>query len=229
MPRRGGRLGALTTWARAAPIASVEGGERPSRRHDRALQARLILIDKPVIRAQYDSSRGRRAVGEIELDQCAPHRPALDFRTIYQIKKEEEMSDTGSAPSARRRKAAIAAGEPSAAAEASADIEGSVPAELSAHIRSPLPAMAAGEQVVEHWLHGMSALSQEIARFTQQRLQEDADTWMKLASCRSVEEAIACQQRFAETAMKQYLDEAARVSHLLVGMTNWTAPPAAAA
>ncbi len=122
------------------------------------------------------------------------------------------MSDIEAAPTPtprRRKAAAAAAGEPSLSTEPSAPVEAGA------------PMMAAGSQVMGQWLSGMTELSQEIARFTQQRLQEDAEAWMQLASCRSVEEAFACQQRFAETAMKQYFDEATRLSQLFAGMANW--------
>jgi Phasin protein len=134
------------------------------------------------------------------------------------------MSDIEAAPTPtpRRRKAAAAA-----AAAPSLSTEPSMPVEASASAETSAPMMAAGGQVMGQWLSGMTELSQEIARFTQQRLQEDAEAWMQLASCRSVEEAFACQQRFAETAMKQYFDEATRVSQLLAGLASWPglAPP----
>jgi hypothetical protein len=130
----------------------------------------------------------------------------------------QEMSDIEAAPTPtpRRRKAAAAA-----AAEPSLSAEPSMPVETSASAEASVPMMAPGSQVMGQWLSGMTELSQEIARFTQQRLQEDAETWMRLASCRSVEEAFACQQRFAETAMKQYFDEANRLSQLFAGMASW--------
>ncbi|HUJ97138.1 MAG TPA: phasin family protein [Stellaceae bacterium] len=143
------------------------------------------------------------------------------------------MSDIEAAPTPtprRRKAAAAAAAEPSLSIEsgtpveeASASVESSAPMEPAA----PMMAAAAGGQVMGQWLSGMTELSQEIARFTQQRLQEDAEAWMQLASCRSVEEAFACQQRFAETAMKQYFDEATRLSQLFAGLASWpgAAPP----
>jgi hypothetical protein len=134
------------------------------------------------------------------------------------------MSDIEAAPTPtprRRKAAAAAAAEPSLSTESSMPAETSASAETSAFAESSAPTMAAGGQVMGQWLNGMTELSQEIARFTQQRLQEDAEAWMQLASCRSVEEAFACQQRFAETAMKQYFDEATRLSQLLAGLASW--------
>jgi len=46
----------------------------------------------------------------------------------------------------------------------------------------------------------MNALSQEIAQFTQNRLQEDMAAWSTLASCNSPEDAFECQRRFAQQA-----------------------------
>jgi hypothetical protein len=134
------------------------------------------------------------------------------------------MSDTEAAPTPtprRRKAAAAAAAEPSLSAELSTPVEGSAFVESSPSVEASAPMMAAGGQVMGQWLSGMTELSQEIARFTQQRLQEDAEAWMRLASCRSVEEAFACQQHFAETAMKQYFDEATRLSQLFAGLASW--------
>jgi hypothetical protein len=145
------------------------------------------------------------------------------------------MSDIEAAPTPtprRRKAAAAAAAEPGLSTEPSMPVETSTLVETSAPVESSAPMMAAGGQVMGQWLNGMTELSQEIARFTQQRLQEDAEAWMRLATCRSVEEAFACQQHFAETAMKQYFDEATRLSQLFAGMASWASsalPPTRAA
>lgn len=88
------------------------------------------------------------------------------------------------------------------------------------------PGFDAGQQVWERWLASMTELSRELVQFTQHRFQEDAETWMRFASCRSPDEAFACQQRFTETALKEYFDEATRLSQLIVGMASWNLPAA---
>lgn len=81
------------------------------------------------------------------------------------------------------------------------------------------------QQTFERWLQGTMEISQEIAQFTQSRLQEDAAAWMQLAGCRSIEELIECQQRFAEKALRQYFDEATKLAQLIVGLAGASAPP----
>jgi len=68
------------------------------------------------------------------------------------------------------------------------------------------------------WLQGMFALSQEITQFTQGRLQEDMAAWSALATCRSPEEAMDCQRRFAAKATEQYAEEIGKLSQLMVSM-----------
>jgi hypothetical protein len=76
------------------------------------------------------------------------------------------------------------------------------------------------------WLQGMFALSQEITQFAQGRLQEDLAAWSALATCRSPEEAMDCQRRFAAKATEQYAEEIGKLSQMMVGMTaEGPAPP----
>lgn len=88
------------------------------------------------------------------------------------------------------------------------------------------PAFEAGQQAWERWLTSMTELSRELVQFTQHRLQEDAEAWMRFASCRSPDEAFTCQQRFTEMALKEYFDEATRLSQLIAGMASWSLPAA---
>jgi phasin protein len=60
--------------------------------------------------------------------------------------------------------------------------------------------LEANQLAFARWLNGVNALSQEIAQFTQGRLQEDMAAWSTLASCSSPEAAFECQQRLAEKA-----------------------------
>lgn len=74
------------------------------------------------------------------------------------------------------------------------------------------------QQAFARWLHGMFALSQEITHFTQGRLQEDMAAWSALATCRSPEEAIDCQRRFAAKVTEQYADEIGKLSQMMVSI-----------
>jgi len=78
-------------------------------------------------------------------------------------------------------------------------------------------------QTFDSWIRGVMEISQEMVEFTQARFQEDAAAWMKLAACRSPDEAMSCQQRFAETAAKQYLAEAEKLSQLIVDIASGVA------
>ena len=106
------------------------------------------------------------------------------------------MSDTASAPAARKRK-------PTPMPEAGYG-----------------PFFEANQRAFEQWFHGMAELSQELAQFAQQRLQQDSQVWMRLAECRTADELFACQQRFAEDAVKQYFVEATKLSQLIAGMAG---------
>ncbi len=71
-------------------------------------------------------------------------------------------------------------------------------------------------------LDGMFKISQEIAQFTQNRLQEDMAAWATLAACRDPREAVDCQRRFAEKATQQYADEINKLSHMMMTVTGDT-------
>ncbi len=73
-----------------------------------------------------------------------------------------------------------------------------------------------GQQAFTRWMQGMFALSQEITRFTQGRVQEDMAAWWALASCRSPEEAANCQQRFAAKAVEEYSEEMTKLSQMMM-------------
>jgi phasin family protein len=75
------------------------------------------------------------------------------------------------------------------------------------------------------WLQGMFALSLEITQFTQGRLQEDIAAWSALAICRSPEEAMDRQRRFAGKATEQYAEEIGKLSQMMVSMTAESLTP----
>jgi len=95
------------------------------------------------------------------------------------------------------------------------------PAAAAAALEQPLDSFfAINRAAFERWMQGMMEISQEIAQFTQARLEEDAAAWVKLAGCRTPNEAFECQQRFLEKASGQYLAETNRLSQIMAGLAN---------
>jgi len=80
--------------------------------------------------------------------------------------------------------------------------------------------LEANQRAFALWFDGMNALSQEIARFTQSRLQEDIAAWSTLASCNRPEDAFECQRRFAEKATAGYAAEVTKLSQVMMGLTS---------
>ena len=76
------------------------------------------------------------------------------------------------------------------------------------------------QRAFTRWFLGMNALSQEIAQFTQNRLQEDMAAWSTLASCNSPEDAFECQRRFAQQATAGYVAEVAKLSQMMMSLAN---------
>ncbi len=86
--------------------------------------------------------------------------------------------------------------------------------------------MEGSREAFERWFRGMAELSQELLQFTQARWQEDVEAWVRLASLRHPDEVLQFQQRFAERATKEYMEEFNRLSHIVAGMTAATTVPA---
>jgi hypothetical protein len=80
--------------------------------------------------------------------------------------------------------------------------------------------LEANQRAFARWLNGMNGLSQEIAQFTQSRLQEDMAAWSALASCSSPQDAFECQRRFAEKATAGYLAEVTKLSAMMISLAN---------
>jgi len=76
----------------------------------------------------------------------------------------------------------------------------------------------ASQQAVVRWTQAVFALTQEITEFTQHRLQEDMAAWFELAACRSGEQAMECQQRFASKAAQQYSDEITKLTRMVTSL-----------
>jgi hypothetical protein len=70
------------------------------------------------------------------------------------------------------------------------------------------------------WTQALFALSKEITQFTQARLQEDMAAWSTFAACRSPEEAVDWQRRFAAKATEQYAEEISKLSQMMIGMAG---------
>jgi Phasin protein len=74
------------------------------------------------------------------------------------------------------------------------------------------------QQAYARWFQTVFALSQEISRFAQGRLQEDMAAWTKLASCHNPAEAIEFQRQFSAAAAAQYGEEISKLSQMVTGM-----------
>jgi len=76
------------------------------------------------------------------------------------------------------------------------------------------------QRAFARWFQGINALSQEIAQFTQGRLQEDIAAWSTLASCDSPTAALECQRRFAEKATAGYVAEITKLSQMMMSLAS---------
>ena len=76
------------------------------------------------------------------------------------------------------------------------------------------------QRAFARWFNGINGLSQEIAQFTQSRLQEDMAAWSALASCNNPQDAFECQRRFAEKATAGYLAEVTKLSAMMISLAN---------
>jgi hypothetical protein len=87
--------------------------------------------------------------------------------------------------------------------------------------------VAGQSHALESWAHfnngmmkGANDLSQEIITFLQRRFQADMDVWKMLTSCRNPNEMLECQRDFAETATKEYLEEAKKLTTHVIDMVS---------
>jgi thioesterase domain-containing protein len=89
-------------------------------------------------------------------------------------------------------------------------------------------------QAVARWMETLLALTQEITSFTQHRFQEDMDTLLVFAACRSPAQALEHQQRYFSKASQEYTDEIAKLGRMVTslgceGISGVYQPPKAAA
>src|SRR5690348_3891754 len=77
----------------------------------------------------------------------------------------------------------------------------------------------AGQQALVQWVASVAAVSQEVAQFTQVRLQQDMETCMALAECKTPQEAVDCQMRYVGQAVTQYFDELGKLPRLVLDIS----------
>jgi hypothetical protein len=75
------------------------------------------------------------------------------------------------------------------------------------------------------FLDGMAAMSEEIGRFVGNRLQEDMNASRSLMACKTPEQAMNVQLTFAQTATRQYFEEAGRLMSLAMDIARKNCQP----
>lgn len=87
---------------------------------------------------------------------------------------------------------------------------------------------------MEDWIHSGEtmvrnsfALAHQWVSFGQTRLEDDLKSLKTLYACRNVEEMMQCQQRFAERATAQYLDQARKLAAQITGLLSQVTGPIA--
>jgi len=80
--------------------------------------------------------------------------------------------------------------------------------------------LESNQRAFARWFQGVNALSQEIAQFTQSRLQEDIAAWSTLASCNTPADALECQRRFAQEATAGYVAEVTKLSQMMMSLAS---------
>src|SRR5579872_852660 len=81
---------------------------------------------------------------------------------------------------------------------------------------SGLPALEIGRRVLEQWTRGTFAYGHELSLFAMARFNREFETWRALATCRSAEEIIQCQQDFAQKATADYAAEVGKLLQLTI-------------
>jgi hypothetical protein len=89
------------------------------------------------------------------------------------------------------------------------------------------PVLEANRLALDRWtkvsdamVKGMFVISQEMTKFAQTRLKEDAKNCEALSHCHNPSEALNCQQRFAVAATAVYLEEANKLTALMTKIAN---------
>lgn len=83
------------------------------------------------------------------------------------------------------------------------------------------PALAArSKHAMDCYIHGMSKMLEELADFARRRADADVAAWNKFAKSKTPADVVACQQDFVKLAVTHYVDEANRLSHRMIDLTN---------
>jgi hypothetical protein len=89
------------------------------------------------------------------------------------------------------------------------------------------PVLEANRVALDRWtkvsdtmVKGMFAISQEMTQFAQTRLKGEVKNCEALSHCHSPSEVLNCQQRFAEAATAEYLEEADKLTVLMTKIAN---------
>jgi len=85
------------------------------------------------------------------------------------------------------------------------------------------PGYAAGmfggaQNLVDTWLGGAVAISQETARFVQTRFTEDMAACSELVACRNPKDFSEWQQRFATKTAEEYVAEFGKLSRMMMDL-----------
>jgi len=75
-----------------------------------------------------------------------------------------------------------------------------------------------GRQAFAQWIASVSAMSEEVVHFTQERLQQHMEACTALATCKSPQEALDCQCRFASKAVDDYFAELGKLPRLMMDL-----------
>ena len=94
------------------------------------------------------------------------------------------------------------------------------PFDLSAMMGSNGDNIESAIQAQTAMVDGMTEIGREMFTFMSGRLQEDFEASRTLMPCKSPEEAFRLQCQFAETASRQYFDEARKVMEMAVQVTR---------
>jgi hypothetical protein len=72
------------------------------------------------------------------------------------------------------------------------------------------------QTAMARWMESLVQLSQEIARFTQTRWQEDIANWQTLATCNTPQQLIDCQQKYSAKVTEEYAEEISKLSQMIM-------------
>jgi Phasin protein len=80
------------------------------------------------------------------------------------------------------------------------------------------------KRVLMHWLEGTQAFSDEVSGLAQARMQLATEAWSALLACRTPEQVVEQQRRFAAKAMERFAEELTSFSHLAMRTASGEPP-----